>query len=65
MCWKKITNFTFPADPPNDVSDMTADLRVAVGMISIILSISLAEMKFCSSRKKYCDFDHMLNISDT
>lgn len=49
----KVLNHTFPDDPPNDVSDITADLRVAVGIISIMLSISFAEIKFCSSRKKY------------
>lgn len=49
----KMLNHTFPVDPPNDVSDITADLRVAVGIISIMLSISFAEIKFCSSRKKY------------
>lgn len=57
--------YTFPVGPPNDVSDITADLREVVGIIRIILSISFAEIKFCSSRKKYCDFDQMLNISDT
>jgi len=49
----KMLNRTFPVDPPNDVSDITADLLVAVGIIRIMLSISLAEIKFCSSRKKY------------
>lgn len=47
-----ILKYTLPVGAPNDVSDMTADLRVAVGIIRIILSISFAEMKFCSSRKK-------------
>lgn len=61
----KVLNHTFPDDPPNDVSDITADLRVAVGIISIMLSISFADIKFCSSRKKYCDLDQMLNISET
>jgi len=60
-----ISCYTFPTGPPNDVSEITADLRVAVGIIRIILSISLAEIKFCSSRKKYCDLDQMLKISDT
>jgi len=49
----KMLNHTFPVDPPNDVSDITADLRVAVGIISIMLSISFADIKFCSSLKKY------------
>lgn len=48
-----IFNCTFPVGPPNEVSDITADLREAVGIIRIILSISFAEIKFCSSRKKY------------
>lgn len=48
-----IFRYTFPVGPPNDVSDITADLREAVGIIRIILSISFADTKFCSSRKKY------------
>lgn len=49
----KMFKFAFPVDPPNDVSDITADLREVVGIIRTILSISFAEIKFCSSRKKY------------
>lgn len=42
---------TFP--PPLCPPSGTTLLLVAVGMIKTMLSISFADMKFCSSRKKY------------
>lgn len=43
----------------------TTGLLVAVGIIKTMLSISFADIKFCSSRRKYCDLDQMLKISAT
>lgn len=54
---------TFPPDGWEPSG--TTGLLVAVGIIKTILSISFAEIKFCSSLRKYCDFDQMLNISAT
>ncbi len=34
--------------------------RPLEGIINAMLSISFCEMKFCSSRRKNCDFDQML-----
>ena len=44
---------TFPPPAGAAPSRTTADLLVAVGIIRAMLSISLAEMKFCSSLRKY------------
>lgn len=61
-----MNNITFPPPPCGaEPSGIAADLLVAAGIIRTILSISLAEMKFCSSFKKYCDLDQILNISAT
>lgn len=35
------------------------------GMINAMLSISFCEMKFCSSRRKNCDFDQILKMVAT
>ena len=48
-----------PPLPPVPGSGAIAVRRVAVGIINTILSISFTEMKFCSSRKKYCKQEAM------
>lgn len=60
---KSLIIITFPPEGC-DPSGTTVRL-VAVGIIRTILSISLAEIKFCSSLKKYWELDQILNMSAT